>query len=253
MRVIHLIKIRPRWVIRLAGLAALVGLIAAFAPSLSAQGFPDPPHWFWGSGFDAYAGDTIRAVDSDGEAIADGSATINSNGEWSITVSSEDQTKVTFELDADDGVRSTGEYDVQKASLTRILLAEFVAPEIPDEPLEVETPPTLTVRIIARRAPDGRVEFGMRPPEGEDIFPSARYFPATGPDHNRWLRSSEIDFGDGFVGRIIARRAPDGRVEFGFRVAGYEDMFPSARYFPATGPDHNRWLRSSEIEIGQPQ
>lgn len=253
MRVIHLIEMQRRWIVRLAGLAALAGLLAAFAPSLSAQGFPDPPHWFWGNGFNAYAGDTIRALDPDGEAIDDGSATINRNGEWSITVSSEDHTKVTFELDADDGVRSTGEYDVQSASLTQILLTDFAAPAITEEPLEGETPPTLTVRIIARRAPDGRVEFGMRPPTGDDIFPSARYFPATGPDHNRWLRSSEIDFGDGFVGRIIARRAPDGRVEFGFRVAGYDDMFPSARYFPATGPDHNRWLRSSEIEIGQPQ
>ena len=249
MRVIHLIEMRRRWVVRLAGLAALVGLIAAFAPSLSAQ-LPPPPHWFWGDGFESFAGDEISALDADGEAVE--TVEIASDGTWSITVDVT-HVKVTFELDADDGVRSTREHDVQQASLTRILLTDFVAPEIPEEPLEVETPPTLTVRIIARRAPDGRVEFGMRPPEGEDIFPSARYFPATGPDHNRFLRSSEIDFGDGFVGRIIARRAPDGRVEFGFRVAGYEDMFPSARYFPATGPDHNRFLRSSEIEIGQPQ
>ena len=94
----------------------------------------------------------------------------------------------------------------------------------------------------------------MRSPVGDDIFPRARYFPATGPNHNRWLRSSEIDFGNGFVGRIIARRAPDGRIEFGFRVEGYEneDFFPRARYFPVDGPDHHRWLRSSEIAISRP-
>ena len=115
---------------------------------------------------------------------------------------------------------------------------------------------TLTVRIIARRAPDGRIEFGMRPPVGDDILPRARYIAARGPAHDRWLRSTEIDFGDGFVGRIIARREagnPNGRVEFGFRVEGYDDLFPRQRFFPGSGPDHHRWLRSSEIDLRRPR
>ena len=45
----------------------------------------------------------------------------------------------------------------------------------------------------------------------------------------------------------------NGQTEFGFRVEGYDDIFPRARFFPAEGPDHNRFLRSSEIEIGMPR
>ncbi len=253
MRVIQKLEMRRGWTLRLAALTALLGLAAAFAPSLSAQGLPDPPHWFYGIGYDNYSGTVIRAVDSNGATID--STTVNTQGQWSITIATEHR-KVRFEFDADDGTRTTVEYDVQKAELTRIRLAQFTVVEVPDDDLQVEAPPTLMVRIIARRAPDGRVEFGMRSPSGEDIFPRARYFPATGPSHDRFLHSSEIDFGDGFVGQIIARREggdPNGRIEFGFRVAGYDDIFPSARYFPASGPDHNRWLRSSEIEINPPR
>lgn len=48
------------------------------------------------------------------------------------------------------------------------------------------------MRVIARHvAEDGRTEFGLRR-DGEDIFPRARFFPATGPDHDRWLRSTPI-------------------------------------------------------------
>ncbi len=91
----------------------------------------------------------------------------------------------------------------------------------------------LTVRIIARRVPDGRIEFGLRSPNG-DLFPSARYFPALGPRHEGWLRSSAIEIGDGFQGRIIARfHALDGRTEFGFRVEGYDDIFLRQKFFPA--------------------
>ncbi len=249
MRVIQFTEARRRWTLRLAGLAALIGLMAAFAPSLSAQ-LPPPPHWFWGNGFDSFAGTTIRAIGADGGEID--STTIAADGTWSVIVGLS-HSKALFEFDTAEGVRSTVEYDVQTGELTRINLTEFVATEEPEAVLETETPSTLTVRIIARRAPDGRIEFGMRSSDGEDFLPPARYFPATGPDHDRWLRSTEIDFGDGFVGSIIARRAPDGRVEFGFRVAGYDDILPPARYFPATGPDHDRWLRSTELEISQPQ
>ncbi len=110
---------------------------------------------------------------------------------------------------------------------------------------------TISVRIIARRNSDGRTEFGMRDAAGRQYLPPARYFPAVGPDHNNWLQSTEIDFGDGYAGRIIARRAPDGRVEFGFRVEGYQDILPPARYFPRRATV-NQWLVSSWIEIARP-
>ena len=42
--------------------------------------------------------------------------------------------------------------------------------EGPEEVVEAET---LTLRIIARRAANGRMEFGMRPTAGDDLFPRA--------------------------------------------------------------------------------
>lgn len=108
---------------------------------------------------------------------------------------------------------------------------------------------SITIRIVARRISDGRIEFGARTSDGAVFRPDARYFPATGPNHDRWLRSGEIDFGDGFTGRVIARRVSDGRVEFGFRVEDREDILPRARFFPASGPNHRRWLGSTEIQI----
>lgn len=106
------------------------------------------------------------------------------------------------------------------------------------------------VRIIARRADDGRIEFGLREVGVDDHLPQRRFFPEGGPGHTRWLQSSWIDLRDGLVARVIARYvAEDGRTEFGLRRAGRNDVFPPARFFPATGPDHDRWLKSTEIEL----
>ena len=239
-----------RWSLSVALLTGLAALMVSLAASTSAQDNPRPPHWFWGVDMDSYVGDQIVAINQDGVKV--GSSDIDSQGSWSLTVSPEDARTVTLRLVTDSGDRETDPLDVMDGGFDEdgLSISDFSnrITDVLEEPDE-----TIFVRIIARRAEDGRIEFGMRDPDGQDIFPRARYFPATGPDHNRFLRSSEIDFGDGFTGRIIARRAPDGRVEFGFRVEGYDDIFPRARYFPATGPDHNRFLRSSEIEIGQPR
>ena len=54
---------------------------------------------------------------------------------------------------------------------------------------------------------------------------------------------------DETTGRIVARRLDDGRVEFGWQPADGERVLPTQRYFPAT-IDHNRWLRSSPVEVG---
>ncbi len=241
-----------RWSLTIGLLAGLAALLVTLAPSLDAQQQPEPPAWFFGQDAGSYVGAEVQAFNQNGVELPaqdNDLSVIDSGGGWSRTIFRSEASRVTFRIVHSSGTLETSPKHVVDGSLTEVSITEFsaVAEELGD------SDSIISVRIIARRAEDGRIEFGMRDPDGEDIFPRARYFPVTGPDHNRFLRSSEIDFGDGFTGRIIARRAPDGRVEFGFRVEGYDDIFPRARYFPATGPDHNRFLRSSEIEIGQPR
>ena len=240
-----------RWGLRVALLAGLTALLVGLAPSITAQDNPRPPHWFWGTDLDSYVGDQVVAINQDGDQV--GSSTVDSEGGWTVTVSPEDARTVTLQLITDSETRATDTLDVVDGGFDPdgLSITDFrhrISEELGGSDA------TISVRIIARRADDGRIEFGMRDPDGADIFPRARFFPQGGPGHSRWLRSSLIDFGDGFEGRIIARYVEaDGRTEFGFRVEGYEDIFPRARFFPATGPDHNRWLRSSEIEIGLPR
>ena len=54
---------------------------------------------------------------------------------------------------------------------------------------------------------------------------------------------------DETTGRIVARRLATGRVEFGWQPPSGERVLPQSRYFPAD-PGHNRWLRSSPVEVG---
>ena len=245
-----------RWTLRVAMLGLLAALFVGLASVVDAQSQqPKPPHWFWGRDADAYAGASVVAVDASGDVVStaqEGSGVVGSDGAWYVSVSTEDATRIKLRLVATNVTRETGFMDVVAGGFDEdpISISAFA---IVEDAMDMNNE-TISVRIIARRAPDGRIEFGMRDQNGADIFPRARYFPNGGPGHSRWLRSSEIDFGGGFVGRIIARYVEeDGRTEFGFRVEGYDDIFPRARYFPATGPDHNRFLRSSEIEIGQPR
>ena len=53
---------------------------------------------------------------------------------------------------------------------------------------------------------------------------------------------------DEATGRIVARLLDDGRVEFGWQPSGSTRVLPEKRYFPAS-VDHNRWLRSSPVEV----
>ena len=104
-----------------------------------------------------------------------------------------------------------------------------------------------TVRVIVRLAEDGRVEFGLRTADG-DLSPRGRYFPRT-VTHNRWLVSRPVALSDGTDVRIIARRSPDGRIEFGIRTNGSdEDLLPRGRYFPSA-VSHNRWLQSTPLTL----
>ena len=60
--------------------------------------------------------------------------------------------------------------------------------------------PDVTVRIVARKLADGRVEFGLRQEQadgtyGDTILPRSRFFPADATV-GRWLRSSPLDLVD---------------------------------------------------------
>ena len=237
-----------QWSLRVALLAGLAALLVTFSAGIGAQDQPEPPAWFYGDDARSYVGAQVKAFNQNGDELPASDTDVDvveAGGQWSRTILSSDATMVTFRIVHSTGTLESRPQHVVDGSLTKVSITQFSA---------ITDTASISVRIIARRADDGRIEFGMRGPDGQDILPPARFFPAAGPGHSNWLRSTEIDFGDGFVGRIIARHVEgDGRTEFGFRVEGYDDIFPRARFFPASGPEHNRFLRSSEIEISRPR
>jgi len=133
----------------------------------------------------------------------------------------------------------------------------------PDDGAAVVESGTDTVRIVARRLENGKIEFGLQQRRhdgswGERVFPTARLFPTTASEGS-WLNSSAIDLGvadsaDSFDERvrvrITARLRSDGRVEFGLQehdgVSWGEREFPTRRFFP-TGARVDRWLHSSVL------
>lgn len=273
MRTISSDAAASRWIVRLALVAGLLALLISLTPALDAQERPPGPQVFYGADADAYAGSVIEVFNQSGVKISsggEGTGIIGSDGTWWVQISLEDATRAKLRIVSASGDRETQLLDLIEFDLKEISIREFspvaTSPSQPPQASVCGAPKdsssanlagageTISVRIIARRAPDGRIEFGMRGPDREDILPRARFFPADGPGHSRYLRSTPIDFGGGFEGRIIACHVDaDGRTEFGFRVEGFDDIFPRARFFPATGPDHNRFLRSSEIEIARPR
>ena len=120
----------------------------------------------------------------------------------------------------------------------------------------------VVVRIVARKAPDGRVEFGLQQRQadaswGEQMLPPQRFFPTTATV-GRWLASSPLTTTEsGVVVRIVARKAPDGRVEFGLQqrqadASWGEQVLPPQRFFPTTATV-GRWLASSPLTARPPQ
>lgn len=100
--------------------------------------------------------------------------------------------------------------------------------------------------IMARELADGRIEVGFRPTGGERIPPCSRILP--GAELDRQLRASSDVLHEGeTLGRVVARRAESGRIEFGFSVEGGETVWPKRRFLPASSD--GRWLRSSEIRF----
>ena len=119
------------------------------------------------------------------------------------------------------------------------------------------------VRIVARTAPNGRVEFGFqqRQPDdswGERQLPSRRLFPVS-TALGRWLQSSPLTLSVASTDvevRIVARTAPHDRVEFGFQQRQPDDSWgerqlPSRRLFPVSTA-LGRWLQSSPLTVTVP-
>ena len=237
-----------RWALGVVLLAGLAALLVSLVPFAGAQDNPLPPHWFWGTHLESYVGDEVVAVNQDDIQV--GSSTVDSEGSWTIAISPDAARTVTLRLITDSGIRQTdlldviqGGFDAQGLSITDF--KHRVADEIE------EVGETLAVRIIARLHPtraSRTLEFNLRV-NGVDIDPppSARFLtPSLATD--RWLNSSDIDAGDGYVVRIIACKQADDDVIFGLRVEGYDDIIPPRRRLAST-TTHNRWLQSSEIAI----
>ena len=121
------------------------------------------------------------------------------------------------------------------------------------------------VRIIARRLPNGKIEFGLEQRQDDDSWggrrlPRSRLFPATAAA-GRWLVSNPVtltvaESDDALAGevdvRIVARRRNDDRVEFGLQQrengSWSERVLPTRRFFPLTATE-NRWLASTTITL----
>ena len=262
-----------------AGLTALLAallLAGALGSPAAAQdgGVPDPPAWFWGRGFDSDNGSMIRAMNQDGEEI--GSASI-SGGTWSLLVAPSAGDSATLEIQTGGTKRATGSFPLQRGKLTAVTPSDFTVVAAPPPPAVA-----VGVRVIARVSDnpgrEGQIEFGLyvdgvdapiadyNSGAAEPMFlPPQRYFPAE-LTHNRWLRSTRVEVGDGVFARVIARVSDnpgrEGQIEFGLYVDGVdapiadynsgaaEPMFlPPQRYFPNPAPNHNRWLRSTVVEV----
>ena len=252
----------------LSALFAALLLSAAISPQASAQ-VPDPPHWFWGMNFNSDNGSSLRALNQDGDLVA---STSISGGTWSVLIPLSDATSVTFEIQSGDTKRATSALALMMGDVSEVTPAEFsvVEEEESDEP--EASGETTGVRVRARVSDnpgrEGRIEFAASLADGEPVPPSARYFPE-GITHNRWLRSSPITLAEGVVVRVIARisdnQGREGRIEFGLYVDGVDrpigeyntggtPMFlPPARYFPDPQPSHNRWLRSTVVDVPLPR
>ena len=133
-------------------------------------------------------------------------------------------------------------------------LGELFAPDPPPvtetapEPETAPAPPEPhQLRIIARLADDGWVEHGVELASGERILPPVRYLSTDAPVDG-WRISSDVSVDGTAIGKILARRLADGRVEMGFQDASGVAVTPEIRFLPADLPV-GVWFRSGEIEV----
>ncbi len=117
---------------------------------------------------------------------------------------------------------------------------------------------TATLRIVARKLADSRIEFGLQQRNPDNTWrdrelPRVRFFPTT-VGVNRWLVSSPLDLAPADV-RIVARRLADGRIEFGLQQRDTntwgDRQLPRVRFFPTTA-GVGRWLNSSALTLTAP-
>lgn len=128
-------------------------------------------------------------------------------------------------------------------------LAQLDAPDPAPEVAPPLPPPPepLGLRIVARLAADGRVEHGVELAGGERILPAQRFLGADAAV-GRWHTTSEIEVGEGSLGRVQARWLPDGRIEWSFRDATGAAIVPEVRFLPADLPA-GRWFRSTPVDV----
>lgn len=120
----------------------------------------------------------------------------------------------------------------------------------PDEETAPAAPAPHTLRLVALRGSDGRVQHGVELASGERILPSGRFLPAATPA-GQWYVTREVEVEGASIGHIRARRLADGRIEVGFRDTFGEAIAPEVSFWPADLP-LGRWVRSSEIEVPRP-
>lgn len=124
-----------------------------------------------------------------------------------------------------------------------------------------------SLRIAAKRLPDGRTEFGLQrqSPDGRWgtlQLPRLRFVPAE-TRAGRWLGSSPVTVNvsphpdydpTGEIGvRIAARRVEDGRIEFALQQRRADGSWgrrltPARRFFPTT-VTAGRWLVSTPVTV----
>ena len=116
---------------------------------------------------------------------------------------------------------------------------------------ELPAPPALApphrLRIIAKMDDDDRIELGVELSGGQQVLPTMRYLAADSPV-DEWSVSTDVEVGEGTIGRIRARRLADGRMELGFLSADGEAISPDIRFLPADMPA-GVWLRTSVIQV----
>ena len=117
--------------------------------------------------------------------------------------------------------------------------------ELTATPALVTTPHRL--RIIARMDDDDRIELGVELSGGRQVLPSMRYLAADSPV-DEWSVSTDVEVGEGTIGRVRARRLADGQTELGFLSASGEAISPDIRFLPADMPE-GVWLRTSVIQV----
>lgn len=122
------------------------------------------------------------------------------------------------------------------------------------------------VRIVARKLPNGRIEFALQQQRedeswGDPLLTRRRYFPTTARvDH--WLHSSPLTvsvaesaeyFSEDVQVRIVARKRANGKVEFGLQQQDDDGswgqrILPARRFFPTTA-EVDRWLVSTPLTV----